>query len=498
MISNWKPIEPLSDEDRSFDLKDIESLGEAWAEVKTKLGETSKGNLEKFSEKLARLWSIETGILERLYDIDRGTTAILVEQGLLASYIDRSGTDQDPESLIEILKDHRAAVKLIHDCVADSRPLTIGFIHELHNILTQHQTSVSGVDQFGKRVSFPLLHGGFKKSPNNPTRHNGTVHEYCPPIHVASEMDRLMALYYEYDGENNPLLVSAWLHHRFEQIHPYQDGNGRVGRALSNLVLVKAGLFPVVVRRDHRAEYIQALEEADIGNLHSLTRLFADIQRKTILEAISVAPDTKPTLVVVPDIADAIGLKFQRKKEESDRSLLRVNEVADVLQAEVRKYLLDMLNDVNKRIEQKGDLDIGVQVLLGGPGQLHKGQPTEHWYRRQVIETARQANQRVNFEQHHYFVRGRLSSEGIPWLTYVVSFHHVGEKLSGVMEVTAFAYISNPLSDEESPRSNPIQCMDRPFTITFKDNPNEIKQGLLEWVHESFALALKEWGEVVI
>jgi len=31
-----------------------------------------------------------------------------------------------------------------------------------------------------------------------------------------------------------------------------------------------------------------------------------------------------------------------------------------------------------------------------------------------------------------------------------------------------------------------------------RNNPNEIKQGLLEWVHESFALALKEWGEVVI
>ncbi|MGH9783823.1 MAG: Fic family protein, partial [Terriglobia bacterium] len=292
MSPTWKPIEPLSDEDRNTDLKDIESLKEAWAEVKTRLGETSKENLQKFSERLARLWSIETGILERLYDVDRGTTAILVEQGFVAAYIDRSGTDQDPEHLIEILRDHKATVELIQDCVANSRPLTIGFIHELHSILTQHQANVSGVDQFGKRVSFPLLRGRFKESPNNPTRENGTVHEYCPPIHVPSDMDRLLVLYSEYDSEN-PVLLSAWLHHRFEQIHPYQDGNGRVGRALSNLVLVKAGLFPVVVKRDQRGEYIHALEEADAGNLHSLTRLFANIQKKTILEAISVAPDTK-------------------------------------------------------------------------------------------------------------------------------------------------------------------------------------------------------------
>jgi hypothetical protein len=309
-------------------------------------------------------------------------------------------------------------------------------------------------------------------------------------------MDRLLGLYSEY-GSENPVLLSAWLHHRFEQIHPYQDGNGRVGRALSNLVLVKAGLFPVVVKRDQRAEYIGALEEADAGNLHSLTRLFANIQKNTILQAISVAPDTKPTLVVVQDVAEAIALKLRRKKEEAEKRLRRVNEVAEVLQEETRKHLLETLNNVNKRIEQMGLLDIGVQVLLGGPGQFYHGQPTEHWYRRQVIETARQASQRVNFEEHHYFVRGRLSSEGIPWLTYVVSFHHVGEELSGIMEATSFAYISVPLPEEESPKSDPIPCMDRPFTFTFKDDPNEIKQGLLEWINESFALALKEWGEVV-
>ncbi|MGH9782995.1 MAG: hypothetical protein ACRD88_02315, partial [Terriglobia bacterium] len=212
---------------------------------------------------------------------------------------------------------------------------------------------------------------------------------------------------------------------------------------------------------------------------------------------ISVAPDTKPTLVVVRDVADAIALKLRRKREEAEKRLRKVNEVAEVLQTEIQGHLLYTLNDVNKRIEQMGDLDIGVQVLPGGPGKFYNGQPTEHWYRRQVIETARQANHRVNFEEHHYFVRGRLSSEGIPWLTYVVSFHHVGEELSGIMEVTAFAYISNPSSDEESPRSNPIQCMDKPFTFTFKDDPKQIKQSMIEWVDESFTLALKEWGEVV-
>ena len=46
---------------------------------------------------------------------------------------------------------------------------------------------------------------------------------------------------------------AAWLHHRFTQIHPYQDGNGRVARALASLLFIKAGWFPVVVTRDDSA-----------------------------------------------------------------------------------------------------------------------------------------------------------------------------------------------------------------------------------------------------
>ncbi len=76
------------------------------------------------------------GILERIYDVDRGTTQILVERGFLANYIERSNVIPNPEQLIEVLRDHRAAVELVHDCVANSRPLTKGFIHDLHSTKT--------------------------------------------------------------------------------------------------------------------------------------------------------------------------------------------------------------------------------------------------------------------------------------------------------------------------------------------------------------------------
>jgi len=227
----WKPIQPLSQDDLSLDLSEFESVRSAWAEAHNKLKESSPENLKAFNERLARHWSIETGILERLYDIDRGTTLLLIEHGFVVDYVDRAATNKEPEELILILRDHKAAADLLQDCVADNRPLTIGLIHELHSILTRHQDMVDALDQFGKRIQVPLLKGAFKKSPNNPQREDGVVHEYCPPVHVAAEMDQLIHLYGKHAAVN-PLLLATWLHHRFTQIHPYQDGNGSYGQFL--------------------------------------------------------------------------------------------------------------------------------------------------------------------------------------------------------------------------------------------------------------------------
>jgi Fic family protein len=58
-------------------------------------------------------------------------------------------------------------------------------------------------------------------------------------------MERLIGLYQDSDGEH-PVARAAWLHHRFISIHPFEDGNGRVARALTLLVLLKANYAPLV------------------------------------------------------------------------------------------------------------------------------------------------------------------------------------------------------------------------------------------------------------
>src|SRR6266704_240630 len=79
---------------------------------------------------------------------------------------------------------------------------------------------------------------------------------------------------YDATADAHPVIRAAWLHHRFVAIHPFQDGNGRVARALTLLVLLRAHYAPLVVGRHQRGDYLDALDVA-AGDLRPLVRLFA-------------------------------------------------------------------------------------------------------------------------------------------------------------------------------------------------------------------------------
>ena len=71
-----------------------------------------------------------------------------------------------------------------------------------------------------------------------------------------------------------PELV-ARLHCRFEQVHPFLDGNGRAGRLVMNLMLVRLGYPPAIIYRNRRDSYLKALRRADSEDLGALGELIA-------------------------------------------------------------------------------------------------------------------------------------------------------------------------------------------------------------------------------
>ena len=68
-------------------------------------------------------------------------------------------------------------------------------------------------------------------------------------------------------------LEAAWLHHRFVQIHPFEDGNGRTARLLMSHVLAKRGEPTPVITALEKPRYFDALQEADRGDLRTFVRM---------------------------------------------------------------------------------------------------------------------------------------------------------------------------------------------------------------------------------
>ena len=78
------------------------------------------------------------------------------------------------------------------------------------------------------------------------------------------------------DSSEQPLPeVLAVLHNEFEKVHPFLDGNGRTGRLVLNLLLVRLGYPPIVVMKRQRSAYLTAMQRADDGDPGSLGELLA-------------------------------------------------------------------------------------------------------------------------------------------------------------------------------------------------------------------------------
>ncbi len=124
--------------------------------------------------------------------------------------------------------------------------------------------------------------GRWKTRPNRVTNPFGTL-ETTAPEHVEDEVQALLQ-WLDGDAANLPLLVQgALFFHRFQQIHPFGDGNGRVGRLLTLYVLSSRGLphiryAPIddTINQDRRL-YYESLHEADEGDPNLWIGTFASV-----------------------------------------------------------------------------------------------------------------------------------------------------------------------------------------------------------------------------
>ena len=120
----WSPITDLTDDDHAAASEELPALARTWDQVRDTL---DPRQVDDFNERLKREWAIETGIIERLYTLDRGTTRLLIEHGIDAALIASDSTDQAPEQVAGIIEDHAEVVDWLFDAVAERRPVSLSF-----------------------------------------------------------------------------------------------------------------------------------------------------------------------------------------------------------------------------------------------------------------------------------------------------------------------------------------------------------------------------------
>lgn len=151
---------------------------------------------------------------------------------------------------------HKEAFEFVRELVSNHEPISERVIKQIHYLVLADKKDDRGVY---RRV---------------PVRIMGAYHEPVQPYLIQAKMEQLLGDYEK--SEENMITKLARFHIEFEGIHPFIDGNGRTGRLLVNLELMKAGYPPIDIKFTDRVAYYNAFDEYHTkGNLKAMEQLFA-------------------------------------------------------------------------------------------------------------------------------------------------------------------------------------------------------------------------------
>ena len=164
------------------------------------------------------------------------------------------------------LKGHNQAIEEILEVIkTKSRPLTEKFIRELHELIIAPNSYTDAISPEGIPVKKKVLVGEYKRTPNHVRTRTGEMFYFSSPEETPAQMHDLIEWLRKVEAENktHPLITACLFHYRFDRIHPFDDGNGRMARILMNFILMMHGFPPVIVPSTEKTEYLRALELAD-------------------------------------------------------------------------------------------------------------------------------------------------------------------------------------------------------------------------------------------
>lgn len=230
----------------------------------------SNDNLRRLNKKLRLEFNYNSNHLE-------GNTLTYGETELLLFFDKTDGLHELRE--LEEMKAHDVAFKIIQDWAKDvEHPFTETYIKQLNEIILVRPFWKEAITPDGQSTRRQIKVGEYKQFPNSVRLQNGEMFEYASPMDTPIKMNELIEWYnaeIEKD-ELHPVALAALLHYKFVCIHPFDDGNGRISRLLMNYVLMKNDLPPVIIKTTEKKKYLNALNQADVGNIEAFVKYIAE------------------------------------------------------------------------------------------------------------------------------------------------------------------------------------------------------------------------------
>jgi Fic family protein len=443
----------------------IDDIAPSWFARREVLQNNSQ-EYHEFIERLKREHAIETGVIERLYDLEKGITETFIKKGFAEIYMSENDTNVPTPKLLNHLTDHLDAVDFIFDIVNENRQLTVSFIKELQALVTRSQDFAEGRDQFGNKTKIELLKGKFKLRENNPTRADGVKIYYCPPEQVESEMDSLVTLYNAaLKDKIHPFIAASWFHHAFTTIHPFQDGNGRVARLMTSLMLIKEGFFPLTVLREEAKEkYIEGLEAADRGIFQPLVDYFMEVEKRNIEKALNIKEVSGSSFEEVANIfTNKLELRQQRRAKEREK-LLDENRLK--VYNFCHKYFSEM------EIHLKPKLNGNAFIVIDGNAPSEKLR--QHFYYGQIIKYAKQHNYYFNRTLPKGWLMFKINIGKERAYQLGITIHHVGYDVNSIAIGAFLEYLEGANERDRIDSTLPLDI--KPYIISIGTKLNDSKE----------------------
>lgn len=242
-LKNYQFKYPLSEQD----IKQIEEIKIEYKHILEKL---RKENIKDLFDRFTVNFTYESNAIE-------GNSLTLKDVAIVI-FENRTVEGKEVREIYETRNSRQAVDLLLHKKIKISHKSII----QLYKILMQNIEK-----EFG-----------YKKLPNIIL---GSNLETSPPELVYRHMSELIDWYYENRQKMHPLQLAAVFHGRFEKIHPFKDGNGRVGRFLLNAILVNEGYPPIIIRKTQRVKYLHALHAFDQKSDIQLIRFILEKYKTT-------------------------------------------------------------------------------------------------------------------------------------------------------------------------------------------------------------------------